>query len=87
MDDRFGAKPVIVFSLIVLMFCGLGMISVDRTTVFFVIKTAAAPEGALFASLPEQVFIALGAVIGAVSGPAPGLLPQRCWCGWRPTST
>ncbi|MEC9401835.1 MAG: MFS transporter, partial [Pseudomonadota bacterium] len=31
--------------------------------------TAAAPEGALFASLPEQVFIALGGVIGAVSGP------------------
>jgi len=69
MDDRFGAKPVIVFSLIVLMFCGLGMISVDKTTVFFVVKTAAAPEGALFASLPEQMFIALGAVIGAVSGP------------------
>lgn len=69
MDDRFGAKPVIVFSLIVLMICGLGMISIDRTTVFFVIKTAAAPEGALFASLPEQVFIALGGVIGAVSGP------------------
>ncbi len=44
MDDRFGAKPVIVFSLIVLMICGLGMISIDRTTVFFVIKTAAAPR-------------------------------------------
>ncbi|MHA7775748.1 MFS transporter [Roseibium sp. M-1] len=69
MDDRFGAKPVIVVSLIVLMICGLGMISVDRTTVFFVVKTAAAPEGKLFASLPEQVFIGLGAVIGAVSGP------------------
>jgi UMF1 family MFS transporter len=69
MDDRFGAKPVLIFSLIVLMICGLGMISVDRTTVFFVIKTEAAPEGALFASLPEQVFIGLGALIGAVSGP------------------
>ncbi len=69
MDDRFGAKLVIVFALIVLMICGLGMISVDRTTVFFVVKTPAAPEGALFASLPEQVFIALGAIIGAVSGP------------------
>ncbi|MCK7614398.1 MFS transporter [Roseibium sediminicola] len=69
MDDRFGAKPVIVFSLVVLMFCGLGMISVDKTTVFFVIETAAAPEGKLFASLPEQVFIGLGAIIGAVSGP------------------
>ncbi|POF32804.1 MFS transporter [Roseibium marinum] len=69
MDDRFGARPVIVFSLIVLMICGLGMISIDRTTVFFVITTKAAPEGALFASLPEQVFIGLGAAIGAVSGP------------------
>jgi UMF1 family MFS transporter len=69
MDDRFGAKPVIVFALVVLMFCGLGMISIDRNTVFFVVRTAAAPEGALFASLPEQMFIGLGAVIGAVSGP------------------
>ncbi|MCV0429477.1 MAG: MFS transporter [Roseibium sp.] len=69
MDDRFGAKPVLIFCLIVLMICGLGMISVDKTTVFFVIKTEAAPAGALFASLPEQVFIGLGAVIGAVSGP------------------
>ncbi len=69
MDDRFGPKLVIMFSLIVLMICGLGMISVDKTTVFFVIQTEAAPEGALFASLPEQVFITLGAIIGAVSGP------------------
>ncbi len=69
MDDRFGAKLVILFCLIVLMICGLGMISVDKTTVFFVIKSEPAPEGALFASLPEQVFIVLGAIIGAVSGP------------------
>lgn len=69
LDDRFGPKLIILFSLIVLMICGLGMISVDRTTVFFIIETAAAPEGALFASLPEQVFITLGAIIGAVAGP------------------
>ncbi|PVB62093.1 MFS transporter [Labrenzia sp. 011] len=69
MDDRFGARPVILFSLVVLMICGLGMISIDSTTVFFVITTKAAPEGALFASLPEQVFIGLGAAIGAVAGP------------------
>ncbi|MTI44061.1 UMF1 family MFS transporter [Roseibium hamelinense] len=68
-DDRFGPKIVLLISLFVLMVCGLGMISVDRTTVFFVFETAPAPEGALFASLPEQVFIGLGAVIGAVSGP------------------
>jgi len=69
MDDRFGAKPVIVFALVVLMICGLGMISIDRTTVFFVIEAQPAPPGALFASLPEQIFIGLGAVIGAVAGP------------------
>jgi len=69
LDDRFGAKPVILVSLVVLMICGLGMISIDKTTVLFFIKTQAAPEGAQFASLPEQMFIALGAVIGAVSGP------------------
>lgn len=69
MDDRFGARAVIIFCLIVLMICGLGLISVDSTTVFFVIRTEAAPEGAFFASLPEQVFIGLGGLIGAVSGP------------------
>ena len=69
LDDRFGAKPVILVSLVVLMICGLGMISIDKTTVLFFIKTQAAPAGAQFASLPEQMFIALGAVIGAVSGP------------------
>ncbi|QDG75321.1 MFS transporter [Labrenzia sp. PHM005] len=69
LDDRFGPKLVIAFSLIVLMICGLGMISVDKTTVFFVIKTAAAPDGGLFASLPEQIFITLGGIIGAASGP------------------
>lgn len=69
MDDRFGPKLVIAVSLVVLMICGLGMISVDKTTVFFVIKTAAAPDGALFASLPEQIFITLGGIIGAASGP------------------
>lgn len=69
MDDRFGAKPVLIFSLIVLIICSVGMISVDETTVFFVIKVQAAPEGAMFASLPEQIFITLGGLIGAVSGP------------------
>ncbi|MBG6208987.1 UMF1 family MFS transporter [Labrenzia sp. EL_126] len=69
MDDRLGARPVIIFSLVILMICGLGMVSIDKTTVFFIIKTQAAPEGAQFASLPEQVFIGLGAVIGSVAGP------------------
>lgn len=69
LDDRFGPKPIILFCLIVLMICGLGMISIDRTTVFFVIETLPAPQGSLFGSLPEQVFIALGGIIGAVAGP------------------
>jgi len=69
LDDKFGAKPVLIVSLVVLMVCGLGMVSIDKTTVFFFIHTEAAPAGAQFASLPEQMFIGLGAVIGAAAGP------------------
>ncbi|WP_281926816.1 MFS transporter [Roseibium album] len=69
MDDKFGAKPVLLVSLIVLMVCGFGMVSIDKTTVLFFIQTQEAPEGAQFASVPEQMFIGLGAIVGAVAGP------------------
>ncbi|GAA0785153.1 MFS transporter [Roseibium denhamense] len=69
LDDRFGAKLIIIFCLIVLMISGLGMISIDKTTILFVIETPPGEEGVLFGSLPEQMFIVLGAIIGAVAGP------------------
>ncbi|WP_349358555.1 MFS transporter [Stappia sp.] len=70
LDDRLGPKPVIAGALVVLIVCGLGLVSVDRDTVFFVIDTAPpAAESGLFSTLPEQVFLVLGGLLGAVAGP------------------
>ena len=76
MDDRFGARPVLMVSLVVLIICSLGMISVDETTVLFIVKTQAAPEGQMFASLPEQVFIGVGRRYRGGFGAFAGLLPK-----------
>jgi UMF1 family MFS transporter len=70
LDDRLGPKRVIAGALVVLIICGLGLVSVDRDTVFFVIETDPATSGAgLFSSLPEKVFLVLGGVLGAAAGP------------------
>jgi UMF1 family MFS transporter len=70
LDDRIGSKRVISGALVVLILCGLGLVSVDRDTVFFVVKTAAPVPGAgLFSTLPEQVFLVLGGFLGAAAGP------------------
>ncbi|WP_306030817.1 MFS transporter [Stappia sp. MMSF_3263] len=70
LDDRLGPKPVISGALVVLILCGLGLVSVDRDTVFFVIDVAPPAAGAgLFSTLPEQVFLVLGGFLGAAAGP------------------
>lgn len=70
LDDRLGPKPVISGALFVLILCGLGLVSVDRDTVFFVVEASPAQPGAgLFSSLPEQIFLVLGGILGAAAGP------------------
>ena len=70
LDDRLGSRRVISGALVVLIACGLGLVSVDRDTMFFVIDTAApAPGAGLFSTLPEQVFLVLGGFLGAAAGP------------------
>lgn len=70
LDDRFGAKPVIVGALLCLLLVCVGVSSLGRSHVLFVIPTEPpAAGGAIFGSAPERVFVALGAVIGAVAGP------------------
>jgi UMF1 family MFS transporter len=70
LDDRFGAKAVIVGAIVTLALVCLGVLSLGREHVLFGIATPArSPEGGLFATIPEQVFVALGLVIGAVAGP------------------
>lgn len=69
MDDRLGPKTVILAALSLLIVCGIGLISVDRDTVLFVVPVAEAQPGTLFGSLPEQMFLVLGALIGVAAGP------------------
>lgn len=70
LDDRIGGKPVILGSIACLLFACLGILSLGRDTVFFVISVApAVPGDGLFASAPEKIYLALGLLIGLVAGP------------------
>ena len=70
LDDRVGARPVILASLAVLIVICVGILSLGREQVLFVIAVAppAAGDG-LYGSVPEKAFVALGLGIGAVAGP------------------
>jgi UMF1 family MFS transporter len=48
----------------------IALLSVTRETVFFAIPVAPAPtDGRLFASTAERLYLGLGLLLGAVSGP------------------
>lgn len=68
LDDRFGAKPVILGAIFVLALVCVGVLSLGREHILFVIPTEPAGEG-LYTSAPEKLFVLLGLVIGAVAGP------------------
>ena len=68
LDDRFGAKPVILGAISVLAVVSLGILSVGSDHILFVVPTAPPVEG-LYGSVPEKLFLALGLFIGAVAGP------------------
>jgi MFS transporter, UMF1 family len=71
LDDCFGPKPVIITSLVVLMFSIAAFLSIGRDHVFFVVQVAPPePGGPMFAAAGEKVYIAIGLVIGLVVGPA-----------------
>lgn len=70
LDDRIGGKPVVLGSIALLIATCIGILSLGKAHVFFVIPaTSASPGDGLFASAPEQVYLALGLVIGLVAGP------------------
>jgi UMF1 family MFS transporter len=69
-DDRLGAKPVILGAIALLTLVCIGVLSLGREHIFFVVPTAPPmPDDGLYGSTPEKVFLALGLVIGAVAGP------------------
>ncbi len=63
-DDRFGPKPVVVVSLLLLTLASIIIITIDQTHVLFtVVGTLEDPS-----SLPDLMFYAAGGLIGAAGG-------------------
>lgn len=70
LDDRIGARPVIMFGLIGLIVACAGVLSVDKTHILYVIEVAPASAArGLFASTGEQVYLLFSIGIGLVAGP------------------
>jgi UMF1 family MFS transporter len=69
-DDARGSKRVIVFTLGLFVLAAIGVLSVDRESVLFVLPVEAkVPGSAPFASTGEQVYLAFAILIGLASGP------------------
>lgn len=69
-DDALGSKTVILGSLVLLIAMSVAILSVDRSTVFFVVPVPPAEPGAgLFSTLPERLYVVFGAIIGIAAGP------------------
>lgn len=70
LDDRFSAKAVIIAALFILLIGAFGILSVDKTHVFYVVEvTPKVPGSAPFSSIGEQVFLGFAMVVGLVSAP------------------
>ena len=70
LDDRFSAKAVILSALLILLVGAIGILSVDKTHVFFVFEVPPkVPGSAPFSSIGERVFLAFAMVVGLVSAP------------------
>ena len=63
-DQRFGPKVVVSWSILILTFCCILVISTTQTEVLFVKVAEAAGE----TSLPDIIFYTAGALIGAAGG-------------------
>jgi UMF1 family MFS transporter len=60
-DSRFGPKPVIALTVIILTLVAIGVVYISRTSVF---GMAVGPES----RLPDIAFYAMGGIIGAAGG-------------------
>jgi UMF1 family MFS transporter len=70
LDDRAGSKPVIAFTLVLFIAAAIGVLSVDRSHVLFVVPVEAKlPGSAPFSSPGEQLYLAFAILIGLASGP------------------
>src|SRR5262249_14359737 len=70
LDDRRGAKRVIIGALLLLLIGALGILSVDKSHIFFGVEVAPKAAGSgLFSSAGERVFLGFAMLVGIVSAP------------------
>jgi UMF1 family MFS transporter len=70
LDDRLGSKRMIVWTLCVFIVSAIGVLSVDKTRILFLLPVAPRiADSAPFASIGEQVYLAFAILIGLASGP------------------
>jgi UMF1 family MFS transporter len=70
LDDRLGAKPIILGAIVILTLVCIGVLSLGRDHVFFIVQTEPpVPGDGLYGTLPEKTFLLFGLVIGSVAGP------------------
>ena len=70
LDDRFGSKAVIGWTLLLFIVASIGVLSVDHDHVLFWLTVEPkAPGSAPFSSTGELVYLAFAVLIGIASGP------------------
>jgi MFS transporter, UMF1 family len=70
LDDRLGAKTVVLGAIVILMVCLCTILSVDRDRILFFVHVAPpVAGGGFFASTAERLYVVLGALIGMMAGP------------------
>jgi UMF1 family MFS transporter len=70
LDDRWGAKRVIVLSLLILMAAAIGILSVSKGEVLFSVAVPEkVPGSGPFSSQGELVYLAFAVLIGIVAAP------------------
>ena len=76
-DQRIGSKATVLIATGVILFGAVGVGMVGRDTLFFVVPVAPATAAALFASLPERMFLFFSLFVGLTFGTAQSSL--RAW--------
>ncbi|PTT73028.1 MFS transporter permease, partial [Pseudomonas sp. HMWF010] len=77
-DQKIGSKATVLIAVAVVLFGAAGIGCVGRDSLFFLFPVPpAVPGGALFASLPEKVYLGFSLFVGLTFGPAQASL--RAW--------
>lgn len=71
LDDRIGAKPVVLFCVLALGLASILSLSMAPDRMFFIVPVEpAVPGDGLFAATGERVYLGIGVLVGFTVGPA-----------------